>query len=173
MQLLIKLLDSRTIVINVDSSASIASVKEEVWKREAIPHEMQRFVYNGRNLRDDASLSDYLIEEDSTLTLYPRGFDKNVKENDKLDHIWITIKPLLGSTRSISVDPRIEIGALKRVIQNLFAVGADKQRLVFRGESLDDGMNIELYGIGDGDTITLIPENQCSCVARREMDLVR
>lgn len=81
MQIFVKTLD-RTIAVEV--SDSITNVKSQIEDKEGIPAEEQRLVFAGRQLEDDGTLSDYDVQEDSTihLTLRLRGGAKKRKKKN-------------------------------------------------------------------------------------------
>ena len=69
MQIFLKTLSGKTIVMCVESSESISDLMVEIEKREGIPREEQRVLHAGRQLESQRTLADYSIQQESTLHL--------------------------------------------------------------------------------------------------------
>jgi hypothetical protein len=61
-----------TMAFDVESTDSIASIKQSIHSRVPIPASEQRLVYGGRQLSDELTLQDYSIQKNSTLQLLLR-----------------------------------------------------------------------------------------------------
>ena len=75
MQILIKLLNDDTLIIDTSHDSTIRKIKKIIKKKEGIPISEQILIWCGRSLRDDKKLNDYKIWPDSTfyLTMRLRG----------------------------------------------------------------------------------------------------
>ncbi len=66
-QLFFKTLTNRTRVLRAHPSATILELKQQFFDIEGVPVDAQRLIYGGKELEDERTLTDYNIQQESTI----------------------------------------------------------------------------------------------------------
>uniref|UniRef100_A0A452YSC3 Ubiquitin-like domain-containing protein n=1 Tax=Aegilops tauschii subsp. strangulata TaxID=200361 RepID=A0A452YSC3_AEGTS len=126
MQIFVKTLTDKTIMLEVESSDTIDNVKAK--------------------LEDGRTLADYNVQKESTLHLVLRLRGGTT----------IKVKTLTGKEIEIDIDPTDTVDRIKERVEEKEGIPPVQQRLIFAGKQLADDKTAKDYNIKGGDVLHLV-----------------
>ena len=151
-QIFVLLHNCKRYPVTVLQDDTVENLKQIISEKIGIPLDEQRLIFGGKFLEEGCILSDYNIQEYSTVFWVLRLHD--------LVPIDIYVKMSTGNTITMCVEPDESIAHVKQRIQAMEKVPSDQQLLTYSGVELEDGRCLRERGIGNGSTIKLVCLNK-------------
>ena len=147
----IRTFSNRLIDLSVDGTETISFVKYKIQGQENIPPENQKLIFEGVELEDDRTLSEYKIKRESVLHLA-------VNFRDDIMNIFVKlITGGTGSTISLRVKTNDTIKAVKNLIYEQEGFPPAQQQLYFkRNGQLKDNKRLSDYNVQRDNTICMV-----------------
>ncbi|PWA77925.1 Polyubiqutin 1 [Artemisia annua] len=136
----------KTIVLDVACSDTIGKVKAMIQNKEGISPDEQMVIFDNIVLQDIATLADFHIKNNYTLTLIPKS----------MGLMQIFVQTFTGKKISLEVKTSENIGNVKAKIQKKECIPHDQQVLILDGIVLEDSDTIADFNINNESTIKLL-----------------
>ena len=145
--ILVRTLLGKTIALHINSGDSVRSVKRQIQEKEGYPPDQISLVFGGREMDDDATLTQYSVQQDSTLL---------VSFRTKAALRLMIVSQSTGEVINInSLYPNDTVQALFGALQRQKQVHMETHRLVFHGKILTGQRSLGDCGLQDGSTVEL------------------
>ena len=143
MVIFVKIFTRKRTSNEVKPSDSIINVKAKIEAKKNIRTDHQCLLFAGRQLEDGHTLSDYNIQNESTIFLKMKIF----------------VETFTGKSITLDVEPSKTIETIKTIIQDKEGIPSDYQYLTFANKSLKNDYTLSDYSIKRNETILLTVTN--------------
>ena len=160
MQICVKTQTENTLILDVESSDTIAHVKTRIHAKHGILPSHSCLSYAGMLLDDGRTLADYNIPKNSTIHLGSR----------LRSAVNIFVKTQNGKSIILELHPFYTIRDVKIKIEENEGIPRDQQRLIFSGKLLQDDRTLCDYNIKTDYTLQIFSVKEISYTSREKLD---
>ena len=139
-----------TLTLEVEAFDTVKSVKHKIHEKQGMPTDQLRITFKGLDLQDSRILSDYNIQNESSLNmeLHPAGVSSGEEKE-------IFVKTLTGRTLKYEVKSSDAVEMLKEKIYYSQGMPVMQQKLIFAGRELKNGTILSEYSLSNWSTVHL------------------
>ncbi|CAI9109358.1 OLC1v1009168C1 [Oldenlandia corymbosa var. corymbosa] len=152
--------ESKTFVLQVQKSDTIAVVKRKLQEKDGIPPCRQRLWYGGKLMDEELTVGDYKsIGNNSTLFSWPRHcvycFRRENNPEEEEDHMKIFVQTKTNQTLTLQVKKSDKVSAVKSKMMIGSGRMAGNMSLEFDGRQLHDELTLRDYNICGDSTLIM------------------
>lgn len=178
-QIKVRTLTGSSTSLEVKPTDTVEEVKSKIWREKGISPTQQKLFVAGRLLKNEKTLGDYCVKNNSVVILYVclgtqictgtitgERTPLAVNQEDTIEvgkqklpstigSMEIFAKTLTGKHIAIEVEQTDTIESVKTVLQDREGIPIDQQRLIFRGRECENYLSLQDCGIEHGGVIHL------------------
>jgi len=146
MQIFLKVSNGQKMTMDVEISETVENIKSRFSEQEGIPIQDLRLFFDGKQLRNNETLSEKNIMNESTLSLIIvlRG------------GMQIYVKTITGKSVPLGVELSDSIANIKAKVYEKEGVNPEIQNLIFSAKKLENDKTLADYEITGESTIYLV-----------------
>ncbi len=149
MQIFVKLLSGKTLTIDVQTTDTIAAIKNKIQAKDGPQPSAQRLVYSGNNLEDARTLGDYDIPNQATVYLIDSVSGMAIGAQIQVAVVTSTKERLV-----FQVDPNSTPGDLAVLVK--VRTGIPDPVFYLGQNKLNNGLKLSAQGVTDNTTLQTV-----------------